>query len=236
VGEAIQSGIVRPASPYRPLNQDAYEALRDAIRGGLLTPGQRIVEAEIARQMEISRAPVREAIRKLEQDGLVQYLPRRGVVVSTLSPEDVSDVYLMRIHLEAYAAKLATSRLTDEELVKLAQHVDGMYECASRNDLIGMITEDVEFHTLICRASGSKRLYQLWDSLHPQNWTLLSSLKASELTLVEIADRHRAVLAALESREPDRAEAAVRDHITEFAERVLRHLESEANTARRRNA
>src|SRR5579875_3776535 len=105
--------IVSPVGPYRPLYEDAYLALRDAIIDGRLAPGDRIVEAEIARQMAISRAPIREAIRKLEQDGLLEYLPRRGAVIVRLSPAEVRDVYHVRAHLERYAARLAATRVTD---------------------------------------------------------------------------------------------------------------------------
>jgi len=224
MGDLTATGLVAPAPPYRPLYQDAYDALREAIFGGRLAPGQRIVEAEIARQMAISRAPIREAIRKLERDGLVRYVPRRGVVVSALSVEEVRDVYHMRVHLEAYAARLAASCITADELATLGELVSRMSECAERDNLEGLAAADVEFHALICRASGSKRLFQLWDSLNPHSWTLLTSLRVWEYTLVQFAERHRPVLAALQSRDADRAEAEIRRHINELADRVLDHL------------
>src|SRR5579871_6440709 len=86
-----------PQAPsFRPLRHDAYDALREAILLGQLPPGTRIVEAEIARQMGISRGPIREAVRQLEQDGLVEYQPRHGVIVAELTREQVLDTYAVR--------------------------------------------------------------------------------------------------------------------------------------------
>lgn len=219
--------IAGPASTFRPLYEEAYQALRDAIFDGRLVPGERIVEAEIARQMAISRAPIREAIRKLERDGLVQYLPRRGAVVVKLSRDEVRDIYYLRAHLEAYAIRLAVTRITPADLAALEELLLRMRECAGRDDLPGLIAADVQFHAAICRASGSQRLYQLWDSLNPRNWTLLTSLKATGYTLPQIAERHAPVLAALRARDPERAEVEVRRHIAELADNVLEHWSRE---------
>jgi DNA-binding GntR family transcriptional regulator len=220
--------IVLPARPYRPLSADAYEALREAILTGRLAPGERLVEAEVARQMGVSRAPIREAIRKLERDGLVEYIPRRGTVVVKLSPEEVRDAYYLRAHLEAYAIRRAAVRITDEDLAALEDLIARMRECATHEDLHGLIAADVAFHARICQASGSARLYRLWDSLNPHCWTLLTSLKVAGYTLLQIAERHQPVLAALKARDPDRAEAEIRRHITELADNVLAHLDAPA--------
>lgn len=219
--------IAGPASPFKPLYEEAYSALRDAILSGRLVPGERIVEAEIARQMAISRAPIREAIRKLERDGLVQYLPRRGAVVVKLSRDEVRDIYYLRAHLEAYAVRLAAVRRTPADVAALDELLLRMRECAARDDLPELIAADVEFHASLCRASGSKRLYQLWDSLNPHSWTLLTSLKATGYTPSQIAERHAPLLEALRAGDPQRAEDEVRRHITELADNVLAHWSRE---------
>ncbi|MBI2941025.1 MAG: GntR family transcriptional regulator [Chloroflexi bacterium] len=219
----MQSVVFEPRL-YQPLYQDAYHALRDAILTGQFAPGQRLVEAELARQMAISRAPIREAIRKLEQDGLVKYIPRRGVVVAELSSEEVRDLYDIRAHLEGLAVRMLVAHLTSEDVAVLEGLIQRMFECATRDDLRGLIAADVEFHAHICRLSGSKRLYRLWESLNPQCWTLLTSLKATEYTLDQIAERHRPVLAALKSGDAGLCEAVISRHVTELADHVLAHL------------
>ena len=220
--------IVSPLQPYRPLYEDAYNALRDAILNGRLAPGDRIVEAEIARQMAISRAPVREAIRKLERDGLVRYIPRRGTVVVKLAPEEVHDVYYLRAHLEEYAVRLAALRATDDDLSTLANVIEQMKVCAARDDFQGLIAKDVEFHARICHLSGSKRLPLLWDSLNPHSWTLLTGQKTARFTLAQIAERHLPILQALRARDADRAAAAIHRHIAELADDVLAQLNGDS--------
>src|SRR3954452_10687708 len=101
------------------LHTQVYEALHRAIVSGALGPGQRVNEAEIARQMQISRAPVREAIRQLERDGLLVSLPRRGTIVATLAPTDVEEIFTLRADLEARAMVRALDRLTRDDLANL---------------------------------------------------------------------------------------------------------------------
>lgn len=232
----MTTSIVPQARPYRPLYEDAYEALRDAILNGRLAPGARIVEAEIARQMAISRAPIREAIRKLERDGLVEYHARRGTVVVALSVDEVRDAYALRAHLETYAARLAVERATDDDFRRLEDSLQQMRERAASDDLRGLIAADVEFHRHILQSSGSKRVRHLWDGLNPHSWTLLTGVRATEYSLAQIAERHVPVLDALRLRDPNLAETAVRDHILELANTVLNHLTTEEGSASRRRS
>jgi DNA-binding GntR family transcriptional regulator len=226
--------IAQPIHTFRPLSEEVYDVLRSAIVGGDLLPGSRIVEADVARQMAISRSPVREAVRKLEQEGLVEYVPRRGTIVVGLSREDVADAYQLRAHLEAYGARLAATRASDASLTQLLDLIERMRECAAAQDLDGLVAVDVEFHQQMCRASGSRRLLRAWHTLNPAQWTMISGLRLSELSLEQIAERHWPILAALESRNPDTAESIIRAHILELGERVLAGLDQTLPAATRR--
>lgn len=217
--------IAAPVRTFRPLSEEAYDALRAAILAGRLPAGARIVEADVARQMAISRSPVREAVRKLEHEGLVEYVPRHGTVVVGLSREDVADAYQLRAHLEGYGARLAATRAMQESLVHLMELIEHMRKCAVAEDLDGLVAADVEFHRQVCRASGSRRLLQAWETLNPARWTMISGLRVSDLSLEQIAERHWPILAALESRKPDTAESIIRAHILELGERVLAGLD-----------
>jgi DNA-binding GntR family transcriptional regulator len=217
--------IAQPLHTFRPLSEEVYDVLRSAIVGGDLLPGSRIVEADVARQMAISRSPVREAVRKLEQEGLVEYVPRRGTIVVGLSREDVADAYQLRAHLEAYGARLAATRASDASLAQLLDLIERMRQCAAAQDLNGLVAVDVEFHQQMCRASGSSRLLRAWQTLNPAQWTMISGLRVSDLSLEQIAERHWPILAALESRNPDTAESIIRAHILELGERVLAGLD-----------
>ena len=226
----MKAVIAAPARTFRPLSEDAYDALRAAILAGRLQPGERIVEADIARQMATSRSPVREAVRKLEHEGLLEYVPRRGTIVVGLSLDDVADAYQLRAHLEAYGARLAATRATEAQLARLLEMIERMRQSAVANDLEGLVAADVEFHRLVCEAASSRRLLQLWETLNPAGWTLVSGLSAIDLSLEQIAERHRPILAALQSRTPDHAENIIRCHILELGERVLSGLAETAVT------
>jgi DNA-binding GntR family transcriptional regulator len=220
--------IASPVRSFRPLSEDAYDVLRGAILSGRLAPGARVVEADIARQMTISRSPIREAVRKLEREGLVEYVPRRGTVVVGLSRDDVADAYALRAHLEAYGARLAASRASEAHLSRLAEMLERMRACAAADDLPGLVAADVEFHRRLCQAAGSRGLVQAWESLNPERWTLLSGLTATDFSLTELADRHQPVLAALQARQPHKADLTIRQHILELATSVLAGLDAAA--------
>jgi DNA-binding GntR family transcriptional regulator len=227
----VKAVIAAPVRTFRPLSEDAYDALRAAILGGRLQPGERIVEADIARQMATSRSPVREAVRKLEHEGLLEYVPRRGTIVVGLSRDDVADAYQLRAHLEAYGARLAATRATEAQLAHLLGRIERMRACATENDLEGLVAADVEFHRSVCNAANSPRLLQAWETLNPARWTLVSGLRATDLSLEQIAERHWPILAALQSRKPDNAETIIRSHILELGERVLSGLAEGAPAA-----
>jgi DNA-binding GntR family transcriptional regulator len=213
--------ISQPLGVFRPLSEEVYQVLRGAILGGRVPAGTRIVEADVARQMGISRSPVREAVRKLEHEGLVEYAPRRGTIVVGLSRDDLTDAYQFRAHLEAYGARLAARHASEDRLREMLESIERMRECAVARDLDGLVVADVEFHHAMCRSSGSRLLLQAWETLNPARWTMISSLRVSKLSLEQIAERHWPILAAVESRKPETAEAIVRAHILELGEEVL---------------
>jgi DNA-binding GntR family transcriptional regulator len=219
-----------PLRTFRPLSEEVYDVLRAAILSGRLAPGARLVEADVARQMSTSRSPVREAVRKLEREGMLEYKPRRGTVVAALSRDDVLDAYRLRAHLEAYAAALAAARVDEAELAQLSTLVERMRLSAASEDLTELLAADVEFHRVLCQVSGSRRLVQVWRSLDPERWTLLSGLRATGLSLAQLAERHWPIVAALRSHLPEKAETIVRTHILELAEHVVSALDASAES------
>ena len=216
---------IAPIRVFRPLSEEVYERLRSSILVGDLPAGSRIVEADVARQMAISRSPVREAVRRLEQEAMVKYVPRRGTIVIGLSRDDVADAYQLRAYLEAYGARLAATRANDASLEQLRQLIERMREYAAAQDLERLVAADVEFHQEICRASGSRRLLQAWQSLNPAQLTMTTGLRVDDLSLEQIAERHWSIVAALKSRKPDLAESIIRAHILELGDRVLAGLD-----------
>jgi DNA-binding GntR family transcriptional regulator len=223
---ASASPIVAQLPQFRPLRSDAYEALREAILLGRLRPGQRIVEAEIARQMGISRGPIREAVRQLEQEDLVVYNPRRGVVVARLTREAAEDTYAVRAELDGFAARLAAARIGDDQLAQLDGLIDTMRGRAREGDNDGLLNTDVDFHRTIYVVAGNRVLQRAWTSLGPHAWTLFSGIQLRGYSLSDLAERHLPILEALRTGDPVTAEHAAKQHTLEIARNVLDHLDN----------
>jgi DNA-binding GntR family transcriptional regulator len=207
----------------RALRNDVYDALRSAVISGALKRGQRVNEAEIARQMQISRAPIREAIRQLEQEGLLESAPRRGTFVVSLSRDDVDEVYTLRADLEARAVRRAIARLTPERLATLESYVEVMRAAAVARDVAAFLEADIQFHRTLVEAAEWPRLRKIWESLHPQTLTLYTVSTLTNWSPVDHARRHDPLLAAIRTRDPDAAAAAMQEHILGVGAQVM-HL------------
>lgn len=228
-GEQASSHPVFAQAPqFRPLRSDAYEALREAILLGRLRAGERVVEAEIARQMGISRGPIREAVRQLEQDGLVEYQPRRGVIVAALSHETVQDAYTVRAELDGFAARIAIPHVTDQHLAHMDGLIDAMRQHARAGDAEGLLRADVVFHQYIYTVAGNRVLLRLWTSLGPQAWTLFSGAQLRGYSLMDLVDLHPPIVEALRTRDAALAERTAREHMQHIARNVLDHLDETA--------
>jgi DNA-binding GntR family transcriptional regulator len=209
------------ASQFQSINYSVYSALRRAIFDGDLQDGDRIVEAEISRRLGISRAPIREALQSLRQAGLVEHEPRRGWYVIGLGPDDMWDIYLIRASIEALAARRVVIQISPQLQSQLQALIAQMATVAEQGDPDALAAYDVQFHGLIIQHGGSHQLQRIWYQLHPQDWTIMSVLKLTEVSLTEMAQRHQVVLDALSSGDPDWAEAVLRRHILELAQRFL---------------
>jgi DNA-binding GntR family transcriptional regulator len=237
IATQLPDGRGEPASPsplfaqapqFRPLRRDAYEALREAILLGHLRAGERVVEAEIARQMGISRGPIREAVRQLEQDGLVEYQPRRGVVVATLSRDTVRDAYSVRAELDGFAARIAVANITDHHIARMTEIIDTMRQHAHADNAEGLLHADVAFHQHIYTVAGNRVLLRLWTSLGPQAWTLFSGAQLRGYSLIDLVDLHPPIVEALRTGDAAIAERAAKEHTQDIARGVLNHLDEQA--------
>jgi DNA-binding GntR family transcriptional regulator len=206
----------------RALRNDVYDALRQAVVSGALSPGQRVNEAEIARQMQISRAPIREAIRQLEQEGLLESVPRRGTFVVALSRDDVEEVYTLRADLEARAIRRAMMRWSPDDLSTLESLAGTMRSSAITGDIAQLLEADIEFHRTIVEAADWARLRKIWEGLHPQTLTLYTLTTLTDWSPLDHAQRHDPLLAAIRGGDPDLAARAIQEHILGVAAQVMR--------------
>lgn len=193
-----------------PLRNQVVAILRDAILTCRLAPGAVLNERELAEQLGVSKTPVREALSLLNHEGLVQILPRQAYVVSPITVRDVHESFDLRVILECAAAELAAARITDEELARLDAIVSGE---AAAEPLAATLDRNVDFHTLIARASGNERLTQLIERLLGEMPRLI--------TVGYVMGEHEQVMKALRERSPVRARAAMREHILTVKEKAL---------------
>ncbi len=205
---------------YKPLRDVIFENLREAILDGRLKPGQRLMEIQLAEQMGVSRTPVRESIRKLELEGLVVMIPRKGAYVSNMSLKDVIEVLEIRASLEGLAAYLAAERITDEDLIKLEKIADDFSQSKDDYDLETLLRKDVEFHECIFKATNNKKLHQLITSLWEQVYRFRFMYISDYESTVNIDKEHRLILDALKSRDSELAKKYAKEHI-EKAEQFM---------------
>jgi len=208
---------------YKPLRDVVFETLRDAIITQVLKPGERLMEIQLADEMGVSRTPVREAIRKLELEGLVVMVPRKGAYVAGVSMKDIHEVYEVRAALEMLAVTLAAERITDEELDALERQVlRESEEEASQNEhaLDNIIYIDSSFHDIIYQAAHNQRLVQFVNILQEQ----LQRFRAASLSRPgrskTALDEHKQIVEALAERNGELAAKLAKEHI-ENAENAM---------------
>lgn len=209
---------------YLPLRDIVFQTLRNAILSGELEPGERLMETQLGEKLGVSRTPIREAIRKLELEGLVIMIPRKGAQVAPFTEKDIVDVLEVRASLEALAARLACKRMDDRAFLRL-QLVIAEYEYALKDgDIETMIEKDVEFHETIFNASQNDRLIQLFSSMGEQiqryRVTYFKNITESERVLVE----HNALLDALKARDEELASNLATDHIHTQCESIMQFI------------
>ena len=208
---------------YKPLRDVVFETLRDAIITQVLKPGERLMEIQLADEMGVSRTPVREAIRKLELEGLVVMVPRKGAYVAGVSMKDIHEVYEVRAALEMLAVSLAAERITDEELDALERQVLRESEAEAELDehaLDNIIYIDSTFHDIIYQAAHNQRLVQFVNILQEQ----LQRFRAASLSRPgrskTALDEHKQIVEALAERNGELAAKLAKEHI-ENAENAM---------------
>lgn len=204
---------LKPIKNESQVRSEVYERLRQAILKNQLKPGNRLIERKIAEQLEVSRTPVREAIRMLEREGLVYHIPRSGVVVAQVSDKEVLEVYRIRAVLEGLAARMAAEKITPEQLQHLVRLLKQVEQSAADNNLDDLEQVHREFNDLIYRATGSPRLYGMINSLVDfiNRFALVGYCHPGRID--EATREHRQLVEAIKLRDGDLAERIARDHI-----------------------
>jgi len=215
----------------RSMRYDVLHQLRNAILDGTLKPGARLNESEIARQMGISRGPVREAILALEQEGLVTTVHWRGSYVAEIDLEAFRELVELRILLETYAAKMATRRCTPGGCAELERLIDEMRAANAAGDIDDVIDHDLDFHHTICRLSGNRLLLRAWEQLSGRlRLAILLSLEQG-YDAGGMIETHPPVVEAMQRGDAELAAERLNQRTWEAAESILAKLAERAGEA-----
>lgn len=212
---------------YLPLRDVVFNMLRQAIITGEFAPGERLMEIALANRLGVSRTPVREAIRKLELEGLVVMIPRKGAEVAKITEKDLRDVLEVRSSLEELAAELAAERMNDEVKEKLEKALKEFEEAIESDDNAAIADSDVDFHDVIFEATGNARLIQIINNLREQMYRYrLEYVKDTEYHTVLLNEHRELAKAMVEGRKED-ARKIMKRHIDNQEMTVIRNIKEE---------
>lgn len=209
---------------YKPLREVVAETLREAIVNGILKPGERLMEIQLAEELGVSRTPVREAIRKLELEGFVVMIPRRGTYVADLSIKDINEVFEIRTALDVLAAGLAVERITEDELEQLERLLVEIGELIEEDDADRLVESDSQFHDILYRASRNDRLVGIINNLREQFTRFRSISIQYPGRMQKSVEEHRRLVEAIASRDTDLAQQLAREHMENSEQTLLQDL------------
>ena len=214
---------------YLPLRDVVFNTLRQAILRGELKPGERLMEIQLANKLGVSRTPVREAIRKLELEGLVLMIPRKGAEVADISEKSLKDVLEVREALEELAARLACDKITKEGINRLKEAAQDFRSALKSNDITQMAEADVRFHDVICNATENQKLGQLLNNLREQMYRYRIEYLKDQQVYEKLLSEHDEIIRHIEKGEKDEAARVVSRHIVNQAQAVTDVIRTKKN-------
>lgn len=198
---------------YLPLRDVVFQTLRTAILKGDLKPGERLMELQLASKLGVSRTPIREAIRMLEQEGLARTIPRKGAEVAGMTEKDMEDVLQIRCVLEELAARLSCQNITDEEMRELKIAMVAFEEKTREGNVVELAKADVTFHDIIYRAADNPKLLVLLNNLREQMYRYRTEYMKDDRIHPVLIREHKEMVKALESRDQELVAREVRQHL-----------------------
>jgi DNA-binding GntR family transcriptional regulator len=206
---------------YLPLRDLVFNTLREAILKGDFAPGERLMEKQLAERMGVSRTPIREAIRKLELEGLVIMVPRKGAEVAKVTNKDIIDVLEVRATLEALAVRLACKKMSDAELNELVEVNEEFRIAAAQKDVETIINKDVEFHDIIFHSSDNEKLIQIINNLREQIYRFRVEYIYKMEDYNQLVQEHDEIVNAMKERRGLDASVIALQHIENQEKSVL---------------
>ncbi len=222
--DKTKEGVIRKG---RFLREQVYKNLKGYILNGELLPNTRLIEEKLADEMGTSRTPVREAIQKLEKEGLIKKLPRGGFIVSQITDEDIDEVFGIRGILEGYAGYLATLKSEDEDILALEEIVRKEEECMKDHNTDEIVRLNTEFHDRLYRTAKSERLYNIINDLRDFIYRFRKIIfRFSGMAEISIQD-HKDMIRLMKLKKASRVESLIRRHITRGKNLIKKNLKKD---------
>lgn len=217
--------------PPMPSSERVYQALKHRILAGMLEPGSRLVELELAQDFQVSRTPVRETLKRLMAEGLVRVDPIRGIVVSDVDARELEEIFVIREVLEGLAARLAAERVSSADLTKLKLLMDMMRDSVASGQWDAMVQASTKFHDVLHQAAGNERLRELSRSLLDFVRRFSTQALGSTERATEVLSEHESIIKALEEHDPDMSERVARGHVATARSFLINQYLSQAMAA-----
>lgn len=208
------------ANAYLPLRDVVFHTLREAILKGDLKPGERLMELQLADKLGVSRTPIREAIRMLQQEGLAVTIPRRGAEVAKMTEKDMEDVLQVRDALDELAASIACEQITAEELEELKRTMREFEESTKTGDVKRIAEVDVKFHDIIYKATRNPKLENILNNLREQMYRYRVEYLKDERSFPTLIKEHSEIVEGLAKKDKEKVIAAMHKHVENQANAV----------------
>lgn len=214
----------RRGDPVVSLRDTAYEAIKRRIITCDLKPGEVLSEGMLSSELNIGRTPVHQAIDRLAADGLIDVLPRKGIMVKPISLNEIFDIIDVRLVNEAFCVRKVAELAEPADLARLSENLDATWQAAKDRAIEAMMNLDRAFHALLATSSRNSMLPDIMGNLHDRSTRLwFISLRSNEHH-VRVCEQHAAVVEGIRKRDPDQAEKAIREHIEAFRENIVRQF------------
>ena len=220
----MDSNLKVSVNEYLPLRDIVFNSLRKAILKGELAPGERLMEKQLAEKMGVSRTPIREAIRKLELEGLAIMVPRKGAEVAMITEQDIKDVLEVRAALESLAVKLACQRMEKQDINELLAVNDAFIGAAKRRDTETVIKKDVEFNDVIYNATTNHKLVAMINNLQEQIYRFRVEYIRQLEDFSTLVEEHESIVAAIMDKQSEKAQLIATKHIENQERAVVRQM------------
>lgn len=211
--DTTRNKLTLDANSCKSLREIVFETIRNAIVQGDLKPGERLMEVQLAKELGVSRTPVRESIRKLELEGLVKMIPRKGAYVTPMSIKDLQEMMQIRGALESLVAELAAENATEEEIAAMRENNQKFEDSVLINDEEGIIDYDIAFHEILYKACRNERLRQMIHTLREQMQRIRVEYVHNVDNKKPLTGQHQAIIDNIAGHHPDEAGQYAARHI-----------------------